>query len=381
MIRLPLAKRISVIGGRGTKVRGRIGAPQPGDEIAANSMALAYPWRRLVVGLVVVAVVGVLAASQGAVGMPPITVLEMVASRMPLIDITPSWPDTWDTILWQLRLPRIMLAALVGGALAISGATYQGLFRNPLADPYLIGVASGAGLGATIVLVSGTTLYFHGISLLPVAAFAGAIAAVTVAYVIARQSGGLPLTTLLLAGVAIAALTSAVTSLIMIRSDPDLRPVLSWLLGGFASTQWKHSLMVLPYLVPSVLLILAYGRILNVLQLDEEHARQMGVNVERTKVLLVVAATLSTAAAVSFSGIIGFVGLVSPHVVRLIWGSDYRFLLPMAVIVGAGLLILADLAARTVTSPAELPVGVVTAFCGAPFLLYLLRRRKRGVVL
>ena len=349
-------------------------------EGATTALALAYPWRRLMIGLVVVAVVGMLAASQGSVRMPILTVFEMVVSRMPLIDIAQSWPETWDTILWQLRVPRIVLAGLVGCALAVSGATYQGLFRNPLADPALIGAASGAGLGATVVLVTGVPLYFHGVSLVPIAAFAGAIASVMAAYVIARQSEGLPLTTLILAGVAIAFLTGAVSSLLMIRSDPDLRPVLSWLLGGFISAQWKHSLIMLPYLVPSLLLVLAYGRILNVLQLDGDHALHLGVNVERTKVLLIAAATLSTAAAVSFSGPIGFVGLIAPHAVRLIWGSDYRFLLPMSAIVGAGFLILADLVARTATSPAELPVGIVTAFCGAPFFLYLLRRRKRAML-
>jgi iron complex transport system permease protein len=308
--------------------------------------------------------------------MPPATVFEMLVSRMPFIDIAQSWPEAWETILWQLRLPRIVLAALVGVALATSGATYQGLFRNPLADPYLIGVASGAGLGATVVLVTEVPLYFGGVSLLPVAAFAGAITAVTLAYVIARQSEGLPLTTLILAGVAIGSVATAVTSLLMIRSEPDLRPVLSWLLGGFISAEWKDSLRILPYLVPSLLLTLSYARILNVLQLDEEHALQLGVNVERTKVLLIGAATLSTAAAVSFSGIIGFVGLIAPHAVRLMWGGDYRFLLPMAAIVGAAFLIVADLVARTVASPAELPVGVITALCGAPFFLYLLRGRR-----
>ena len=349
--------------------------PAAGD--AYRVLALSYTWWRLVAGLIVVVIVAILAASQGSVRIPPFTVLEILMSRAPLIDIAANWPESWDTILWQLRLPRIVLAGIVGGALAISGATYQGLFRNPLADPYLIGVASGAGLGATIVLVTGVPIYFHGVSLLPVAAFVGAVAAVAVAYIIARQSEGLPLTTLILAGVAIASLTGAITSLLMIRSDPDLRPVLSWLLGGFISAQWKHSLMMLPYLAPSVLLVLAYGRILNIFQLDDEQAQQLGVDVERTKVLLIGAATLATAVAVSFSGLIGFVGLVAPHAVRLVWGADYRFLVPMAAIVGAAFLILADLVARTAASPAELPVGIVTAFCGAPFFLYLLRRRKR----
>ena len=352
------------------------GRPLGRFEAHTTPLAMAYPWRRLAIGVGIMLLVGLLAAGIGSVAIPPLTVVKILASKVPGVGITPDWPSTFDTILMQLRLPRIILAGIVGASLAMSGATYQGLFRNPLADPYLIGVASGAGLGATIVLVTGVPTYFSGVSVLPLAAFVGAIAAVTAAYIIARQSEGLPLTTLLLAGVAIASLTGAVSALIMIRSDPDLRPVLSWLLGGFITAQWKHSLVILPYLIPGALLVVAYGRILNVLQLDEEHALQLGVNVERTKLLLIVAATLSTAAAVSFSGLIGFVGLIAPHAVRLVWGGDYRFLLPMSAIVGAAFLILADLAARTVASPAELPVGIVTAFCGAPFFMYLLRRRK-----
>ena len=380
MIRLATSKIVKTVIRRNARRRSASDSAHPRAELRPRPLAIRYPWRRLVVGLIVVAVVGALAASQGSVRMPALTVFEMLVSRAPLIDISPTWPDTWDTILWELRLPRIVLAALVGAALAVSGATYQGMFRNPLADPALIGASSGAGLGATIVMVTSVPMHFQGISLVPVASFAGGIAAVGAAYFIARQAEGLPLTTLILAGVAIAALTSAVTSLLMIRSDPDLRPVLSWLLGGFITSQWKHSLFMLPYLAPSLLLVLGYGRILNVLQLDQEHALQVGVNVERTKLVLIVAATLATAAAVSFAGPIGFVGLVAPHAVRLVWGSDYRSLLPMAAIVGAGFLVLADLVARTAVSPAELPVGIVTAFCGVPFFLYLLRRRKRLVI-
>ena len=351
--------------------------PRPGKyETTVAALVLSYPWRPLVVGAGVILVIAVLSASQGSVRIPPLTVFEILVSKLPLIDITPSWPDTWDTILWQLRLPRIALAGLVGAALATAGATYQGLFRNPLADPYLLGAASGAGLAATVVLLTGVPVYIHGVTILPVAAFTGAVAAVATAYMIARQSDGVPLVTMILAGVAIASLTQAVTSLLMIRSDPDLRPVLGWVLGGFTSAQWKHSAYLLPYLIPSLILAMSYSRILNIFQLDDEQALQLGVNVERTKVLLIAAATLSTAAAVSFSGIIGFVGLVAPHAVRLIWGADYRFLLPMSAIVGAAFLILADLVARTVASPTELPVGIVTAFCGAPFLLYLLKKRR-----
>ncbi|MDP3063596.1 MAG: iron ABC transporter permease [Chloroflexota bacterium] len=337
---------------------------------------LAYPWRRLALGLGVVVLLGLLAASVGAVFIPPLTLGKMVLARLPGVDIARTWPETYETILWQLRLPRVVLAGLVGASLATSGATYQGLFRNPLADPYLIGVAAGAGLGATIVLSTGVPLYFHGVSLLPVAAFVGAFLSVALAYGIARRSGGVPLTTLILAGVAIASLAGAVTSLLMIRSNPDVRPLMSWLLGGFVGAGWRSSLIVLPYMAVGVLTMLAFGRILNVMQLDEDEARHLGVNVERTKLALIVAASLVTAAAVSVSGLIGFVGLIAPHAVRLIWGHDHRFLLPMSFLMGAGFLVLADLAARMALRPIELPVGLVTAFCGAPFFLYLLWRRR-----
>lgn len=351
--------------------------PISGNETSPNKAVLTYPWPRLIAGSIALIAIGLLATSGGSVSIPPIYVIKIIAAKILVSSIDITWPPSWDTIIWQLRLPRIILAALVGSALAISGATYQGLFRNPLADPYLIGVASGAGLGATIVLVSGSPHSFHGINLLPIAAFFGGLSTVTVAYFISRGSMGLPLSSLILAGVAIASMTGAATTLLMIRSDPDLRPILSWLLGSFISAQWNHDFIIILYLIPCVLVILAHSRILNVLQLDEEHSKQLGVNVERTKLVLVGAASLATATAVSFSGLIGFVGLIAPHSVRLIWGADYRTLIPMSAIGGAGFLIVADLVARTVASPSELPVGVVTAFCGTPFFLYLLRRRGR----
>ena len=346
------------------------------SEVIARPLYLAYPWRRLAIGLLAVVVIGVVASGVGAVYVPPVTTAKIVASRLPFLNINSDWPGSWDTIIWQIRFPRIMLAALVGGALAISGATYQGLFRNPLADPYFIGVSAGAGLGATIVLLTSVPVYFHGFSLLPIAAFAGSITAVTIAYSVARQAGGLPLLTLILAGVAITSLLTAVTSLLMIRSDPDIRPLLTWLLGGFIGSQWKDVYTVVPYLIVGTLVMIAYGRVLNMFQLNEEEAQALGVNVEKTKVVLIAVASLTAAAAVSVSGLIGFVGMISPHAVRLVWGNDHRFLLPMAMIVGGGFLVLADLAARTAVSPSELPVGIVTAFCGAPFFLYLLSRNR-----
>ncbi len=337
----------------------------------------AHPWHRLLLGALVVGLVALVSASQGTVSIPLATLVRMVAAKLPFLEVSQTWPDSWEVILWQLRMPRVVLAGLVGAALAVSGAAYQGLFRNPLADPYLIGVAAGAALGATVALVTPVPLYFHGLSILPLAAFLGALSAVGAAYWVARRSHGLHLTTLVLAGVAVASLYAAVSRLLLLRSDPDVRPLLAWLLGTLGNSQWRDVLITLPYIVLGVVVMLAYGRLLNVLQLDEEEARQLGVRVEVVKVMLIGAASLTTAAAVSVSGLIGFVGLVAPHAVRLVWGHDYRTLLPMTLIVGAGFLILADLTSRLAARPGELPVGVVTAFCGAPFFLYLLTRTGR----
>ena len=350
------------------------------DRLSARLIGLRYPWWRLAIGGCIVVVAGIFAATQGTVDIPFTAVVKILVSRIPGVGAPSDISSTWDTILWQLRLPRVVLAAIVGGALAMSGAAYQGLFKNPLADPYLVGVASGAGLAATVVLLTGVPMVVFGISALPVAAFIGGIGAVAIAYSIARSSQGTPLTTLILAGVAISSLAGAASSLLMIRSDPDLRPVLSWLLGSFISAEWDESGIALLYLIPCLGVILGFARTLNVLQFSEEHAVSLGVDVEKTKLILIGMATLATATAVSFSGLIGFVGLVAPHVVRLIWGVDYRFILPMSGLVGATFLVLADLVARTAVSPAELPVGIVTAFCGAPFFLYILRRRRaRGI--
>lgn len=331
-----------------------------------------YPWNLILLGITIVIVIGMVSTAIGTVTLPLPEVIKIFWSRIPLVELPKTWPDSWETIIWEVRIPRIFLAGIVGASLSISGATYQGLFRNPLADPYLIGVSSGAGLGATLVIISGIS----NLASLPIAAFVGGMTAVCVAYLVSRRSDGVPLMTLILAGVAISSLAGAIGALLMIRSDPDLRPVLSWLLGGFSSAQWKHSIFLLLYLLPSMGVIFLYSRTLNVFQLPDDHAKQIGVNVERTKLILIAASSLCTSAAVSFSGLIGFVGLIAPHSARLLLGVDYRKILPFSMLFGSGFLIISDLAARTLVSPGELPVGIVTAFCGAPFFLYLLRRRQ-----
>ena len=341
-------------------------------------VGLSYPWRRLTIAVAVVVLVMVVASGFGAIWIPPHTVAGILLGKTPLFTLSGWWPDSWETIVWQLRVPRILLGGLVGASLAVSGATYQGLFRNPLADPYLIGVASGAGLGATVVLGTPVPAYIQGFNLLPLAAFGGALLAVIFSYVIASRSGGLPLAGLILSGIAIASLASAMTGFLMIRSDPDVRPVLTWLMGSLSVSGWEEVRLLLPYLFVGVVGMMAYGRILNLMQLGEDEAAQIGVNVQRTKLVLVALASLTTAAAVSVSGLIGFVGLVAPHVVRLLWGHDYRFLIPMSLLVGAGFLVAADVVARVAARPSELPIGLVTAFCGAPFFLYVLQRSRRS---
>jgi|TARA_B100000315_G_scaffold231146_1_gene242238 iron complex transport system permease protein len=325
--------------------------------------------------LILLAVVVVLATAIGSVDIPFLATARIMIDKLPLVDITPSWTSAWETIILEIRLPRVILAGVVGAALAIAGATYQGLFRNPLADPYLIGVAQGAALGAVIgFLVPITGI---GIGSVPLFAFVGALVSVAVVYSLARVGGTLPVTTLILAGVALGALLGAIVSYLVITSGAKMPGIIFWLIGSFSLSQWSEVQVVLPIMVVGVVVIMLFARSLNIMQLDEEQAQQLGINVERLKLILLTAATLMTAAAVSFVGIIGFIGIIIPHAVRLIWGPDYRFLLPLSVLSGAIFLILADVVARTILAPSEIPIGVITAICGAPFFLYLLRRRTK----
>jgi iron complex transport system permease protein len=330
------------------------------------------------VGLsVLLVVVAALATTIGSVKIPLLTTCQVLVSKLPLLHITPFWPSGVEIIILEIRLPRVILAGLVGAALGTAGATYQGLFRNPLADPYLIGVAQGASLGAVIGFLLPTTWHVLGVGIVPLFAFAGALVSTAIVYGLSRVGKTLPVTTLILAGVALGALLGSIVSYLIISSGEKMHGIIFWLMGSFSLSQWADVELVLPYVVIGIGVILLYARPLNVMQLDEEQAQQLGINVERLKLVLLIAATLITAAAVSFVGTIGFVGIIIPHAVRLIWGADHRFLLPLSVLSGAIFLILADLIARTAQAPAEIPIGVITALCGAPFFLYLLRRRKR----
>jgi len=333
-----------------------------------------------ILGLLILLVLMVaLATTVGSVEIPFLTTASILLSKLPLVEMTPTWTNALETIILEIRLPRVILAGIVGAALAIAGATYQGLFRNPLADPYLIGVAQGAALGAVIGFLLPSTWHGMGFGIIPLLAFTGALISTTLVYNLARVGKTLPVTTLILAGVALGALLGSIVSYLIISSGEKMHGIIFWLMGSFSLSQWSEVKVILPYVVVGIVIILLYARPLNIMQLDEEQAQQLGINVERLKLVLLAAATLITAAAVSFVGIIGFVGIIIPHAVRLIWGADHRFLLPLSVLIGAIFLILADLIARTALAPTEIPIGVITALTGAPFFLYLLRRRRRVI--
>jgi len=337
-------------------------------------------WRQFAPSYALAAIVtlaiATFAVSWGPVRISPGDTISVLLGHLPFVSTGEHAPST-EAIVWQVRAPRVVLAGLVGATLGLAGAAYQGVFRNPLAEPYLVGVASGAAVGATLIIISPLYVTAWALSPLPPAAFAGAVLAVTVAYAIARINGRVATTSLILSGVAVSSVcTSAVTYMMLVFNTRTLA-ILNWILGGFNTASWRQVEIGAPYMVVAGALLLPYARLLNVMQLDEDEARQLGVDVERLKIIVLALASLATAAAVAVSGLIGFVGLVIPHMVRLGWGPDYRRLLPLSAMYGASFLIVADVIARSIASGYELPIGVVTALVGAPFFLFLLRRQGR----
>ncbi|MBP7689126.1 MAG: iron chelate uptake ABC transporter family permease subunit, partial [Thermoflexales bacterium] len=267
-----------------------------------------------------------LSAAIGAVAIPPLDVARLLIARG--LSLPTDVSDTFATILFDIRLPRTILVAITGAALSGSGAAYQGLFRNPLADPYLLGIASGAGLGAVAAMAIQWPSSAISFLAVPIAAFLGALLTALLVYSLARVGRTTPISTLLLAGVAVGAFMTALSTFLMLRSQGELRRAIGWMLGGFALGGWSPVLAVLPEIIIGLGVLLLVGRPLNVLQFGDDQARQLGLNVDRVKRIVIIAASLTTAAAVAFSGIIGFVGLAVPHLVRLLWGGDYRRLMP-----------------------------------------------------
>ena len=300
------------------------------------------------------------------------------ANRLPFIHINSGVSKADWNIVWLIRTPRVVLAAIVGSMLSVSGASYQGVFRNPLVDPYLLGVAAGAGLGATLVFAfqRGATESWI-IDPLPLAAFIGALVAVLVTYVVGTAFGTTQSsTTLILAGVAVTSLATSIQAFILQRNTDVVRQVYSWILGRLSSATWGDVRLVLPYVVLSTGVLLMHRRLLDVLRVGDDEASALGTNVRRVRLIVVLAATLGTSAVVAVSGLIGFVGIIVPHAVRLLAGASYRVVLPLSVLLGAAFLVFADIPSRVLANPAETPIGVVTAFFGAPFFLFLLRTRN-----
>jgi len=327
---------------------------------------------------VIVAVVAGVAF--GAAALPPGSVAAELANLIPGVHLHSGLDERQIAIVTQLRLPRVVLALLVGAMLGLAGGAYQGVFRNPLADPHLLGVAAGAGLGVSALVAFGRgPASLSGLPPgAPVAAFVGALVAVTMTYLLGGLGGrDRSPATLILAGVAVSAFLAAGQTYVMQRNVDDLREIYSWLLGRLATAGWHDTLLLLPYATVSATAILLLRRELDVLSVGDEEAAGLGLHPQRSRYILLGAASLGTAAAVSVSGLIGFVGLVVPHTVRLLAGYSYRVILPLSMLYGGAFLVLADLAGRVLASPAEIPIGVVTAFCGAPFFAVVLRTTSR----
>lgn len=311
----------------------------------------------------------------GSVSIPLPQLFRILASPV-LKTAAEDLPDTWLTIVLRLRLPRVLVAMLAGAALSLAGGTMQGLFKNPLADPYIIGVSSGAAVGAALAMVAGLGWNAAGAFAIPLAAFGGGIASLVLVYTLASSGGKISILRLLLAGIAVSTFLGALVSLIVFFSGQQLQQVVFWMMGGFTGRIWPHVYSVLPLLVIGGAIIIWHSRDLDALAMGDEQAYYMGIEVEKVKRRLLWASALITAAAVSVSGLIGFVGLVVPHAMRLLGGPTHRWLLPAAALAGAVFLALADLLSRVVLAPIELPVGLVTALVGGPFFLYLLKKRR-----
>lgn len=335
-----------------------------------RSPARAVPTGWLVGGFVAVVGAGLVALLVGPVDLGVSAILSEVANLFPGVSIDAGMSELHHSILFDVRMPRLVLGLLVGGVLAMSGGAYQGIFRNPLADPWLLGVAAGAGLGATAAIVFGGV----GSSLLPLAAFGGAVLAVAITYGLGYSSQGRSALTLVLSGVAVGSFLTALQTFLQIRNTDVLREVFSWILGGLTTASWTEVGLILPYVVVSLAVVMVHGRQLDVLSVGDEEAATLGVNVGQTRLIVIAAATLGAAAVVSVSGLIGFVGIIVPHTIRLLVGNSYRAILPLSFLGGGAFLVLADVLAKTLSAPAELPIGVVTAFFGAPFFWLILHR-------
>ena len=308
-------------------------------------------------------------------------ILKILAKNIPilgdLVDIS-GISEVQESIIIHIRMPRVLGGALVGVALAAAGVAYQGIFRNPMADPYTIGAMGGASFGAAVAIVLGIGVALLGVNTVPIFAFVGALGAVFLVYAISREGSRVPVTTLLLSGLTVTIFFNALVTYLKLIAGNKLHALTFWIMGGFTYTNWTDVTSILPFIIIGTAVIYLYARDLNILVLGEEQAQHLGVELEKVKKILLASGALMTAAAVSISGLIGFVGLIIPHLTRILIGPDHRILLPTSAIVGASFMMICDALARVIIAPSELPVGVITAVSGGPFFIYLLRRKKGG---
>jgi len=339
-------------------------------------------WSTIIILLIIILFISLIISSvTGSAKISNIQILKMLLHKIPFIGgkISVDWKESSEVIFFRIRLPRVVLGMLIGSALAVAGTTYQAIFKNPMADPYIIGVSAGAAFGANLAILMGFSLSLFGLSPISLFAFLGSIIVTFFVYNVSKIGRKIHVETLLLSGIAIGAFLSAVTSFMMYIAGDKLHQMVYWMMGGLWTSSWADVRNVIIFIIVGIIIILFHSRELNLLLMGDETAQNLGVDVTRVKKILLAASSLITAFAVSVSGLIGFVGLVIPHIMRIIVGPDHRILIPTSALFGAIFLVLADAAARVVLSPTEIPVGIITAFFGGPFFTYLLLKRKKSI--
>ena len=356
------------------------------DEVESTFFRRTSRWKLIVILLILALILTVIVSlNVGYAQIPFPDILGIIGKQIPflngIIDTSRVSPQNAAIVL-QIRLPRILAGVLVGAALAAAGVLYQGVFKNPMADSYVLGVSAGAAVGASLSILSGVGFVFLGLRLVQVAAFLGALSAMFLVYNISRVGSRVPVATLLLCGIAVNFFLFAVVGLLEVIASDELHSIVFWLVGGFSNVLWRDIWAILPFILIGIIASYFYARDLNLLAMGEETAHHLGVNVEKSKQVLLVLASLTTAAAVSICGLVGFVGLMIPHLTRLIIGPDHRILLPTSTIIGAIFLVICDDLARVVATPfastLELPVGIITMLFGAPFFIILFKKKKQS---
>ncbi|AFS79456.1 putative iron (III) dicitrate transport system permease protein [Gottschalkia acidurici 9a] len=336
----------------------------------------------LVISFVILLLLIALSATIGVANVSFLDAIKIMISKVPILNkflFNNDIDSSHSLIILNLRLPRIILASLIGAGLSIVGATLQGMFKNPMADPYVLGISSGASLGATIAIILGAGYTFFGVGIVTLCAFLGSILTMLFVYSISKVGSKVPVTTILLSGVAINFMLSSIVSIIMVFNRDQVEKIIFWTMGSVSSAGWNQILIIFPIVCLGIFTLMSFSRDLNLMSTGEETAISLGVEVEKTKKILILVCSLLVATCVSFSGIIGFVGLIIPHTVRLIIGSDHRTLLPFSVVGGAIFMVICDTIARSVIPPMEIPVGAITSVLGAPYFIYFLYKNKKKV--